>query len=418
LDPSRRSAGNARVVAFTLALASTAAAQEPVPPVLREEHRHEESDATAPPGGASEVRTALARHGLAIEAFLTSDLSRLLDGGRDPGAWSLRGLFDLVLTAESEALGFPGGHFLLDFQHQDGDDGSEDVGDLQGYSNIDADGRTQIAKIWWEQRFLDERLVVRTGKMDANAQFAWTEHGSRFLGSSMGYSPTILSFPTFPDPAFGATVHGHVGASVELGLGVFDGATHEGFRTGSRGPSTLFGAPSDLFWIAQADLSWGAGPDRLPGRVGVGAWRHTGTFDRFDGGEESGTTGSFLVLDQALWAAHDGTERHMGGFLQLGFADHDVAAIDSHVGAGLAWQGPLRSREHDVLGLGFSRAGLSDEAGAGFGADSEFAIETFYSWRASPWLRVKPDLQYILDPGGDPDLDPALVLTLRVSFSF
>ena len=33
-------------------------------------------------------------------------------------------------------------------------------------------------------------------------------------------------------------------------------------------------------------------------------------------------------------------------------------------------------------------------------------------------LALKPDLQYIIKPSGDPDLANALVLTLRLEFEF
>lgn len=60
---------------------------------------------------------------------------------------------------------------------------------------------------------------------------------------------------------------------------------------------------------------------------------------------------------------------------------------------------------------------FSDAVGAGFTADSETAVEVFYSLRLVPGMRLKPDLQYVVDPGGDAALDDAWILTLRLTVS-
>ena len=47
----------------------------------------------------------------------------------------------------------------------------------------------------------------------------------------------------------------------------------------------------------------------------------------------------------------------------------------------------------------------------------ESAIELYYGVRLRPWLDVKPDVQYILNPGAR-GASNALVGTLRVTVSF
>ena len=42
----------------------------------------------------------------------------------------------------------------------------------------------------------------------------------------------------------------------------------------------------------------------------------------------------------------------------------------------------------------------------------------FYRCQARSWLVVKPDVQYITDPGGDSSVDAALALTLRLQIDF
>lgn len=374
--------------------------------------------ATGDWGGA---RSWLNERGIDPEVFLTTDASVVAAGGADTGGTALRALLDATVTVDGEPLlGLPGATFFVDFQVQRGTDGSTDTGDLQAFSNIDGPERHQLAKIWYEQVLLDRALRVKVGKIDANSDFAYVEHGFRFLNSSFGFSPTILAFPTYPDPAFGALAFVRPGGGVYAGAGVFDGATQAGIATGPRGPRTLFGDPSDLFTVAEAGLRWSGGAERLRGRVGVGFWRHDGDFARFDGGTENGTAGFYLVADQKLWrpAAATAGPRGLGASLQYGQADPMVSPFEHHVGVGLEWTGPSASRPDDACGLGLSWGGFSDAAGAGLRGDGELAVELFYTLQVTPWLRLKPDVQWIHDPAGVAGADDALVLTLRTAITF
>lgn len=367
------------------------------------------------------VRTTLEEHGVTPEVFMTVDASALAAGGVDRGATALRMLLDATLTVDTaRAMGLPGGQLFLDYQVQRGEDGSLDAGGLQASSNIDGDDRSQLAKAWYEQVLFDASVRVKLGKADANTDFAFVEHGFRLLNASFGFSPTILGFPTYPDPSFGASVFVHPGAGLYLGAGVYDGARQAGVKTGQRGPQTLFGSPADLFVVAEAGLRWQQGDGKdLPGRVGVGGWRHSGSFMRWRGGIDDGTDGLYLVADQLLWRPNtdDDDQRGLGGFLQLGFADRQVSAIAQHLGVGLSFTGPSRQRPADAVGVGVTSAWLTHAAGAGLRGDAEVATEVFYTLQATPWLRIKPDVQWIHNPGGVGAVD-AWVLTLRLAMTF
>jgi carbohydrate-selective porin OprB len=165
----------------------------------------------------------------------------------------------------------------VDFLNAWGGDSFDDAGDWQWSNNIDGPTFAQIAELWWEQKLLDGFLRLKLGKVEANSEFAYTDNGADFLNSSFGFSPTIFVLPSSPDPATAAIVFLYPTPDLSFGFAVFDGATHAGIPTGDRGPRTFFGEPSDLFFIGEAALRWGA--DALPGRVSLGGWGHTGEFD-------------------------------------------------------------------------------------------------------------------------------------------
>ena len=147
----------------------------------------------------------------------------------------------------------------------------------------------------------------------------------------------------------------------------------------------------------------------------MGGWHHTGDFTRFsDAGIEDGTTGFHAMFEQRLWSRGEDAGG-LTGFLQFGLADGDVTEFERHLAGGLALEGTFTGRESDAAGLYVSHAVLSKESGA---ADDETAIEAFYKLQATGAISLKPSLQYVLSPGGDPTVDDALVGILRVEIAF
>lgn len=365
-------------------------------------------------------RAWLWQRGLAATVSSLTDASVVMAGGGDPGATALRTLVDAELDVDGERLcGLTGTRLYLDAQLQRGRDGSQDTGDFQVYSNIDGPDRLQLAQLFVEQVFADGAVRLKLGKSDANTDFAYVEHGLRFVQSSFGFSPTVLGFPTYPDPAFGGAAFAEPGLGTYVGAGVYDGATQAGIATGPHGPGTLFGRPGDLFAVVETGVAWQRdGP--LPGRLGVGAWRHTGTFARADGGTEPGTAGGYATFDQQLWRPTErpGERRGVGAFLQYGHADPDVSEVAHYVGAGATWIGPFAQRADDACGIGVAWAIWRDRPDDELRGGGELAVECFYGVRVTPWLRLKPDVQYIHDPGGRPGVADAWVFTLRVAVEF
>ncbi len=356
------------------------------------------------------VRPFLAERGFEMEVFYTVDGSWLASGAAPEDDPLTRGLLDATFTYRTEPLlGWSGGTFHAGFQWFHGVDASTRYGVVQPITNIDAERRTQLGRIWFEQHFASSGTRVRLGKIDANSQFAFVDGAASFLHSSMGVSPTVYLMPTYPDSAFGLTVVQPIGRA-SLSAGVFDGALASGVRTGRRGASTVFESPSEAFLIGEAALGWDGG------RVALGAWRSTAELTRFDGAQESGTGGLYAVAEQVVWRASDRGRGECTTFLQLGSADGDVSAIDEHLGFGLAWSDAAEGGTHSA-GLGVSRAGLTSATGAGFSEAAETAVELYYGFEPVEWLRLKPDLQFISDPGGDASLDDAWILTLRATLA-
>lgn len=362
------------------------------------------------------ARPWLDDRGITFQASVAMEYAKNLRGGVSTNGSDFRHLFNANLTLDTDKLvGLPGGTLFVSFQNQGGD-GAADSGAAQNVSNLDADGRTQVSEVWYEQVLFGGTVRVKAGKVDANTEFASAKNAGEFLNSSMGYSPTILGIPTYPDPAFGLNVFVNPTDHLYAGVGVYDGAAQEGVPTGSHGPATLFGDPGDLFFIAEGGLKWSLAGGR-DGRAGFGGWHHTGTFDRFDGGTESGTSGAYFVADQTVWRENPDVEsdaQGVGVYVQYGYADPSVSLFHHHVGAGFSWKGAVPGRDDDVFGVGLSYVRFA--GGAGLDHDGELATEAFYKFQLTPWVSVKPDLQYIHNPAAG--RSDALVATVRAVVDF
>jgi porin len=108
-----------------------------------------------------------------------------------------------------------------------------------------------------------------------------------------------------------------------------------------------------------------------------------------------------------------------------------------YIEGGINWKGPLAGRSHDVAGIALTYAGIGAAARhfsgdvvfySGLGtpyAQGEPIIEATYRARLTPWFKIQPDLQYVINPGAripttqsPAPLKNALVAGIRVTVDF
>ena len=347
------------------------------------------------------LRPKLEDHGLTIGGSIAGYFGKNLLGGASTGKNGGAYLLNVNATLDSKKLvGFDGGTFFLNFRNQNGLGHSLD-GSLEATSHLYMPARTEISEAWYEQKLVDDKLRIRLGKIDANTEFANCANGGEFLNSYAGASPTILGFPTDPDPSFGIDAFVYPTQNLYAGVGAYDGSLLEGKSTGLLGPAVLSHLHSE-FLIAEAGVIWTAQGGR-DGRVGIGIWHHTADIPRFDGGTESGATGAYGTLDQMLWRKNpdqDDDKRGLALFALGGYANPQISAATFQVGGGVKWTGAFAPRADDIVGLGADYIRLGNATGSGFNRPGEITVETFYKARLNPWLSIQPDLQYIKNPGG------------------
>jgi porin len=401
------------------ALPSLAIAEEPLASAFADETRTEPSversepaprwfERTTATGDWAGGRPWLEEHGVAFAGSYSVDGSVPLTGGLTRRG-AARGLLDLELALDTEPLvGLHGGSLAARFLHHHGRNGSDDVGDLQAFSNIDGDPFSKLYELWYQQEIFGGKLRVKAGQVDANTEFAVVDTGADLLSSSAGFSPTILGFPTYPDPRLAVNVFIHPTEHLYLGGGIYGSSLEQSFD---------FAHP---FWIGEIGFAWDRTGGLADGRVALGIWHDTAPTDRFDGTTQSGTRGFYVVAEQRLWTENPDADVHpqgIDGFLQYGRANGSVSPFTHHVGVGLRGTGLVPSRHYDTLNVGANWTRRSEDPAAGFTAN-EWSVEINYAARITPFFRLVPDLQWIGHPGGDASRSGALVATLRTVVVF
>lgn len=348
------------------------------------------------------LRSRLAANGLGVALTITNDASSVVAGGLQRGTAS-RALMLANVTADlGQALGWKGATVNIGAFMWRGSNGSELVGDIQAFSNIDADRFAHFNEVWLQQSF-GNGLRIKAGRIDANVEFAAVGAAGSFITSSAGFSPTIAGLPTYPNPKAAINVIGQPTKWLQLSGGVFQG-TFE----------TLEGQARDRFIIGQAQASW------TGGYLHVGRWQHTGAATRFDGGVERNTSDWYAAIEQRVSGADGAGDAPAHGvrlFAKYGHAPQSVSAFQQHAMAGLVLDGGLRARAGEQLGLAVTHVDLSDIAEAGF-QGNETSFEAFYQVPLFSSIQLRPDFQYIVRPSGSMATPSALVTTLRVVMSF
>ncbi|MHC4478800.1 MAG: carbohydrate porin [Planctomycetota bacterium] len=342
------------------------------------------------------------------------------------------GSYDLELSADVRKLfGIEGGSLYMltegVWSKSAGIDGPS-VGSFFGVNGDARDRRSMdITELWYEHTFMNESLHLRLGKMDLTAglehrgcpvsfdcsTYANDEH-TQFLNNALINNPTI----PFPNYGLGLAVH-----YVPAGLWYLSAAVADA-RADLRetGFATTFHKQDHFFYIVETGLTpqleSANGP--LQGACRAGLWYDPQNKEKFsDGKTGRDDTGFYLTFDQMLHKENDNPEdtQGLGAFSRYGWADSKVNEIANFWSVGLQYQGLVRDRDEDVLGLGFAQGFFSDRASA-FTEDYESVWELYYSAQLTEWMALSPGIQYVTNPGGDGAASDAVVLGVRIQVSF
>lgn len=348
----------------------------------------------------------------AISATYTGETLHVADGGVDRGTVYLGNLdVDMEFTwGEGDSMR---AYIYLLGNH--GDDPGELTGDAQGVSNIAAPRAARMYEAWVEGELLG--VNVRGGLYDLNSEFDSIETAGLFAHASFGIGPDFSQA-------------GEMGPSIFPVTG-FALRARKGFEDNYVQLAVLDGVPGDPdddrdtdFRISRHDGALlvsevGRVSETRKGhyyKVAAGAWQFTDRFENISGDQERGNQGFYVLGERELakW-----NRFAISGFARLGIADGSINAFDQYLGGGLVISGFLDARPEDRMGIAFAHGRFGDDWREANGVESaETAIEWSYEMPVAGWLTLQPNLQYIVNPSGDPSLDDAVVAGVRFAISY
>lgn len=364
-----------------------------------------------------------------LSAVYTFDLWRNARGGLRRGERYLDNL-DVTLTIDAERLvGWTGATVFLYGLYNNGESLTDElVGDLQVVSNIDAGSQAvRLYEAWVEQRFLNDRASVKLGLYDLNSEFDTNDSNSLFINSSHGIGPdfsqTGQNGPSiFPVTSLSVRADYKISENVLVRAAVLDGVPGDPNRP--KRTAVKLGNGDGALIVGELEYT-----DDMT-KVAAGTWRYTAKFEDILGTQIAGTSiergrndGAYIFAERKL-TGETKEGPGLSAWARLGVADDRFNAIESYLGGGLVYTGLVPGRAEDQLGLAIAHVELGTPYRralelAGEASDrSETNLELTYRAPLAPWLTVQPDVQYIINPGGNPTLRNAFLMGLRVEVGF
>lgn len=426
------------------------------------------------------VRTTLSQHGLDFEFLYGASLPNNLSGGFRHGT-RYQGALLMDFSVDTEKLmGWDGGTFNVSSLWLHGEkpfstyaDGSPAFsGDLNKVNLLDFPNALRLWELWYQQRFLDDKLAFKFGELSIDRDFVvpelYNSLGSLTLLNQTFFYPTLLfdvydvpglparnhGLPATPNAVPGAVLRFNALPEVYAQAGVYGGNPDQS-DSGTKFPlSEREGA------LAYFEAGWhfnqGTNDIGLEGSYKLGAFYHTGDFvDMYEGvtaafletagipappaSDHKGDYGIYFLAEQQLYreaVGPDPVKQGLVGFFRVAAAPADRNLTQLGIDGGLVYKGLIPRRDWDTLALGLSYLEMSqdirkaqqdaNDLASLFGAPSPFpaladyegVIELSYKAQIAAWATLQLSVQQVLHPGGSRALPDATVLILQSTVRF
>ena len=301
-------------------------------------------------------------------------------------------------------------------------------------SSIADDESERIDNFWYQQGFIDEMFKVKLGQIDALNEFGSTDFFDVFVNGELGYIPTLLygtRQPYSPVGKPGIILRGDL-SDLAKGLYVKAGAFtayDNPYRPDSNG--VYFQDDFNHGIAADFEIGYQESNETYPGvyRVGLNANNLGKYMNPATGVNLNGNYTAYGIIEKTVYHPKgvDGKPDVSKGLDILaesvgGPGDRD--ALDFEFMTGVRYTGLLPGRDADKTGLGVVYSNNSPafsaayHAANGRGLTGETTVELNYQYNPTPWLSIQPDIQNIIDPGGDTRRSDILVLGIRTTVRF
>jgi porin len=392
-------------------------------------------------------REALINHGVEVFGSYTAEVWGNTTGGLKQGAL-YTGLLAFGLNVDlDKAVGWNGGSLNITWLWLSGGDASEELaGNFLTISNIAGFNTLRLFQLWFQQDLFDDKISLQVGQISVDTEFVISDYAATFINSTFGWPASM--YMNLPE---GGLVYPVGALGVRLAINPVDWFTFQSAITqGNVYPEDInrygfrwwLDVNNGCFFINEAQFRWNQWQEGkgLSGQFKSGAWFHTAQFaNPLNGNLLFGNCGFYFIVDQMLYrkpdeaaaAAKGGksaltkeSEQGLGWFGRIAFGPQDRNFIGFYLDTGVTYKGLVPGRDKDTIGIAFAYAQLTQGArhaaiiSGSTGVGAEMNFEVTYQAQITRWLSIQPDLQFVINPGGNQDLKNALVIGLRTAITF
>ncbi|MBV2181474.1 MAG: carbohydrate porin [Castellaniella sp.] len=394
------------------------------------------------------LRTSLADKGVAFNFGYGSEAAHNATGGtRSMTRYTDQWVFGTTLDLD-KLIGWKGATFQATVTDRNGRNLGDDaqIGNNMLLQEVYGRGQTwHLTQFWLDQKLFDDRLAVKFGRVTVGEDFfsfSCDFQNLTFCGSQPG---NLVGgyWVNWPTSQWGGRVkfspsqetYGQVGVYQVNPKYVDDSyANHRGLSLDN--PSGTTGAliPLEFGWLPTI-----AG---RPGSYKVGVWYNTSPgrdlYEDMSGQpmgvtgkparEHDGQSGVYLSLQQQVTGTASGPGATL--FLNFSQADRGTAQLDRQLSLGVQYKGPF-GRQRDSIGFAVgathnngryadyvrqvnARTGANTVAGDGY----EYVSELYYTWSPVPSVFLRPNVQYVMHPGGTSENSNAFIIGLKTGITF
>jgi len=402
-------------------------------------------------------RTELLDKGYDFSLEYVSEMASNLKGGyNDDTTGRYSDQFALGMKVDlQKVLGWQDAEFKLAITERSGRNISNDrigdprAGTLSSSQEVWGGGQTwRLTQMWSKQKYFDGALDVKAGRFgpgeDFNS-FPCDFQNLSFCGSQVGNY--VSTWYNWPISQWALRIKYNITPEVYAQVGVYEQnpsnlETGNGFKLSGSGTEGM---------ILPVELVWTPSFNSLPGEYRVGYYKSTpnanDVYEDVNGQPQALTGAAFKshsskhgwwVVAQQQLTTHDGdASRGLSIFANATVHDKATNFVDNYQQIGFTYKGPFNSRPKDDIGIGIARihvnddvqdrvrlanqiSGINDYDNPGYlpVQSTEYNSEIYYGFHVTNWLTVRPNLQYVVQPGGVDKVDNALVAGLKIQSTF
>lgn len=388
-------------------------------------------------------RTALEDAGVAFSFDYVGEAATILDGGyRDSHVTKYADQFAVGANVDLDKLaGIPDAEFQITMVNRNGHTANDRLSDPDatvGGSNVqEVQGRgpvTRLTQFWYRQRFFDDALAIKLGRIPFGDDFATIDSNFQnlaFGGAQPGnWGNNIYNWPI---SQWAAVIRTNVASDWYAQLGAFN-INDSNLENDNGFDLRTSGAEGTLFPV---ELGYTPTWNGMEGAYKLGFYTQNVENRAYGDGPATETsdtnTGLYYVVQQQVTTRGGNPDRGLTLF-SMGNANHgDTAGIDRYVSIGATYEGPFDARPQDDAGIGLAYLHVNDDVNdyvdyynatpAGLSSPlprqgHEYDAEIYYSFNLTHYLALRPNLQYVVNPSAVDSVDNAWVAGTTIQASF